>query len=80
MHDQISIRQNGQVFTGQRYLRREEAGVYQSIFYLGHCRSDTAVYSRFASDDECMNGAASGMLTELVEEATARGDTDAVTS
>jgi hypothetical protein len=28
------------MFTGSRFLRREDAGVYQSIFYLGRCRSD----------------------------------------
>lgn len=78
MHDQLSIRRNGETYTGSRYLRREEAGVYQSIFYLGHCRSDTAVYSRFASDDECMSREAKRMLTEMVDEAAARGETDPV--
>jgi hypothetical protein len=75
MHDQVSIRQNGKYFTGSRYLRREDAGVYQSIFYLGSSRSDGAAYSRFASDDECMNQAAKRMLTGMVDEAAARGKT-----
>jgi hypothetical protein len=78
MHDQISIRQNGKEFTGSRFLRREDAGVYQSIFYLGHCRSDPAAYSTFASEDECMNQAAQRMLMEMVDEAAARGETDPV--
>jgi hypothetical protein len=76
MHDQISILQHGKVFTGSRFLRREDAEVYQSIFYLGHLRADAAAYSTFASDDECMNLAAKRMLLELVDEAAARGETD----
>jgi hypothetical protein len=52
--------------------------VYQSVFYLGHCRFDAAAYSQFASDDDCMNVAAMRMLTELVDEATTRGETDPV--
>jgi hypothetical protein len=80
MFDRISIHYNGEAFAGSRYLRRGEAGVYQSIFYLGHCRSDAAVYPRFASDDECMNREAKRMLSELVSEATARGEADPVVS
>ena len=80
MYDQLSIRQNGKVFIGSRYLRREDEGVYQSIFYLGHCRSDSAVYPRFASNDESMNRAAKGMLAEMVDEANARGETDPAAS
>jgi hypothetical protein len=76
MHDRLTIYRGGELRVGSLYLRREDAGVYQSVFYLGRCRSDGALYPRFASDDECMNIAATRMLAELVDEAAARGELD----
>jgi hypothetical protein len=74
MHDRFTIYRNGETFIGLRYLRRENAAVYQSVFYLGRCRADAAPYSRFACDDECMNIAARQMLTELVDQAAAHDE------
>ena len=73
MHDTISIRRNGAAHVGARYLRSEEGGVYQSIFYRGRCRADPAGYANFAADDPAMNMMAERLLTELVDEAVALG-------
>lgn len=69
MHDTITIWHNGGACVGARYLRSEDRGVYQSIFYRGRCRCDPTGYARFAADDPAMNVVAERLLAELADEA-----------
>ena len=69
MYDKVFIWRNGVSCMGERYLRTEDTGVFQSVFYRGRCRCDSAAYAQFSASDPVMNLAAEDMLAELVDEA-----------
>jgi hypothetical protein len=76
VHDNFSIRCNGEVCWGSRYLREHLGKTYQTVFYLNRLRADPVGYARFATDDSAMNDAAHKMLADMVNARAERSAAD----